>query len=71
MLGPNLRLLILFAGFCLFCLGILLGVIGAILRLCEWSWGNVVGSMGSVGFLLIAAYLIATALWWYGMLYLI
>jgi hypothetical protein len=37
--------------------GLVLGMVGIILRLCEGSWGKPTGSMGSRGLLLLAALL--------------
>ena len=34
-------------------LGLPLGCVGLVLRLCEWSWGKEAGSMGSTWLLLV------------------
>ena len=43
---------------CPVCLGLLLAVIGTILRLCESSWEKNAGELGSHGFFMSAALLI-------------
>jgi hypothetical protein len=40
--------------------GLVLVVVGVILRLCEWSWGKPVGSMGNRGVLLTGGQVLVT-----------
>ena len=53
MIGPGILLLLAIPAV----FGVPLACVGAILRLCEWSWQKPAGSMGSRRFLLAAALL--------------
>ena len=50
------------------CLGVPLGAVGVVVRLCEWGWEKPAGSLGSRWLLGWAILLSAPAAWVLGML---